>query len=263
MANVKTAVKTAELSTTINTIVSKLDDLSSARDTWEKTEYRTATESLYLLLSRTYAVYEDHFVNADDKDRVAMRKELSDKLSAQSIRVTKSSTTLSLLIRYVFKSDRQRVMRYRYAVEAAKSLSVKAVDLPAWLRENGGIDAVSKAAKASPESIVAKNELETAKLTVRAQIDDRKHQPLAYVQIPNFKSEKRCLLIAEPAIDGSFKIVEVVHEVSDAIYEQLIRTSARSKLKQKADLAETKREADMFSSKSPEQEQHVNLDIAA
>ena len=252
MTKVTNAVQVQQLNATINTMVSKLDELSIVRDTWEKTEYRTATESLYLLLSRTYAIYEEHFVKANDKDRLAMRKEIASKLELEKIRVTKSSSTLSMLIRYVFKSDRQRVMRYRNAVEAAKSHGVSAAELPVWLREQGGIDAVMKAAKETPQMRAAKAELDTATKEVRIQIDERKHIPLAYVQIDQIKAEKRCVLIAEPAIDGSFKILEVVTDVSDALIEQLIRSSARSKLKEADELKETAAEANMFSSMAAE-----------
>jgi hypothetical protein len=260
MTKATNAVKAVELNATINTIVSKLDELSAVRDTWEKTEYRTATESLYLLLSRTYAVYEDFFVKADDKDRLVMRKELVSKLLAANIRTTKSSSTLSLLIRCVFKSDRQRVMRYRYVVEAAKSHKISASNLASWLREQGGIDAVMKAAAIKPETVAAKAALQTETEAVRNQLDERKHEPLATIEIENIKASARSVLIAEAAIDGSFKIVEVVSDISDALYNQLIQLAARSKLKEKAEIAETQSEAKMFSSKSVDQ---IEQQIAA
>lgn len=252
MTSNKEAVQAAQLSNTINTIVSKLDELSTARDTWQNTEYLTATESLYNLLARTYSVYEQHFVNVDDKDRVTIRKELISKLEADSVKVNNRSSTLSLLIRYVFKSDRQRVMRYRYAVEAAKSQGVTAQDLANWLRISGGIDAVMKISNATPTSIAAKAELSNTTQALLNELRERASKPLATVKIDNFTAMYRSVLIAEPDIDGSFKIIEVVTDISDALFDQLVRSSARNKIKEQADIAATSSEAKMFEDKANE-----------
>ena len=39
-------------------IVSTLDALSNVRDEWQQNEYKSATESLYLILAKTYAAYQ-------------------------------------------------------------------------------------------------------------------------------------------------------------------------------------------------------------
>ena len=98
-----------EAETTI--VLERLNALSDERSMWEGNVYRTATEALYSLLSKTYAAYEDHFVGSKDEPRKAFRAALIQKLVNDGIRIQKTSTTLGILIRYVFKSDRKRVMR--------------------------------------------------------------------------------------------------------------------------------------------------------
>jgi hypothetical protein len=77
-------------------IVQQLDVLSTRRQQWEATDYKKANEGLYALLGDTLAVYLDKFVNASDEDKVALRKQLIERLTANGVRVVKSSTTLTI-----------------------------------------------------------------------------------------------------------------------------------------------------------------------
>ncbi len=230
------------------TVTGQLDQLSTARDKWEKTEYKKANDSLYDLLSQTYAVYEQLFVDAaTDADRKTLRMTLEEKLKADGVKVQKTSTTMGLLIRFVFKSDRKRVMRYRYAIEAAKSHGVNATQMAKWLSDNGGIDAVVKLVKQSEEAKAKAEKLTVAKTDVASLIDYRKTHPLANVKIDSVKAKTRTVLIAEPSMDGTFNIVCVVEEISDGIYKGLINTAANQYVADKDESLALQREAKQFS----------------
>lgn len=242
----KSTEDAATVAAFVQSVVKTLDALSIARDRWEKNEYKTATESLYDLLSRTYATYEQSFVNASDERRKALRSELVSVLKSDAVRVQKNTSTLGLLIRFVFRSDRKRVLRYRYAIEAAKSHGVASASLASWLTERGGIDAVAKLISAKEETRQKQQRLELALQDMNALIADRIHSPLASVSIEGFVAEGSVALIAQASIDGTLSIVCAVNSISDALRGNLIKCAAAQQLEQQDATEALGREARKF-----------------
>jgi hypothetical protein len=246
MSKTKTFTASATNEAFAATMTMSLDALSIARDSWEKNAYKTATDSLYDLLSQTYSVYEQLFIEVTDDDRKTLRNSLASKLKADNVKVQLNTTTLSLLIRYVFKSDRKRVMRYRYAIEAAKSHAVNSAGLTAWLHAQGGIDAVAKLIKASDETIAKREKIAAATTDVNSLIAHRKTAPLANVMIPNLTAKTRTVLIAEPSLNGTFNIVCVVEDIADGLYSGLVKTAAAQYSAKSDESLALQREADKF-----------------
>ncbi len=246
MSKAKTFIASATNEAFAATMTMSLDALSIARDSWEKNEYKTATNSLYDLLSQTYSVYEQLFIDATDDDRKTLRNSLATKLKADGVKVQLNTTTLSLLIRYVFKSDRKRVMRYRYAIEAAKSHAVKSADLTAWLHAQGGIDAVAKLITPSEETIAKREKIAAATLDVSSMIESRKTAPLANVTIAGLTAKTRTVFIAEPSLNGTFNIVCVVEDIADGLYGGLVKAAAAQYSAKSDESLALQREADKF-----------------
>jgi hypothetical protein len=226
MSKTKTFIASATNEAFAATMTMSLDALSIARNLWEKNEYKSATDSLYGLLSQTYSVYEQLFIDATDDDRKTLRNSLAAKLKSDGVKVQLNTTTLSLLIRYVFKSDRKRVMRYRYAIEAAKSHAVNAAGLTAWLHAQGGIDAVGKLVIPSEEKIAKRGKIAAATTDLNSLMEHRKLNPLANVKIDGVSSKTRTVFIAEPSLNGTFNIVCVVEDVADSLCGSLVKCAA-------------------------------------
>jgi len=247
MSKAKTFIASATNEAFAATMTMNLDSLSQARDSWEKNEYKSATDSLYALLSQTYSVYEELFVNAvSDEDRKTLRNSLATKLKADAVKVQLNTTTLSLLIRYVFKSDRKRVMRYRYAIEAAKSHGVASQGLTSWLHAKGGIDAVAKLIAVSDETAAKRQKIANATLNVSSLIETRKTSPLANVTITGLTAKTRTVFIAEPSLNGTFNIVCVVEDIADGLYSGLVKTAAAQYSAKSDESLALQREAEKF-----------------
>lgn len=246
MSKTKTFIASAINEAFAATMTMSLDALSIARDSWEKNEYKSATDGLYGLMSKTYSSYEQLFIDATDDDRKTLRNSLATKLKADGIKVQLNTTTLSLLIRYVFKSDRKRVMRYRYAIEAAKSHGITSQGLTAWLHAQGGIDAVAKLISVSDETAAKRQKIADATLNVNSLIETRKTAPLANVSIPNITAKTRTVFIAEPSLNGTFNIVCVVEDIADGLYGGLVKTAAAQYSAKSDESLAMQREADKF-----------------
>ena len=94
------------------TIVQQLDVLSVRRKEWEATDYKKANDGLYALLGECLGVFNERFVSGTDDDKKALRISLVQRLQADGVRVVKTSTTLTMLARFVFNSDRKRAQGY-------------------------------------------------------------------------------------------------------------------------------------------------------
>ncbi len=222
----KTVAKTIQIYT--NKAIEQLEELSGERDIWEKTLYQTATEALYGLLGKVYGFYEKSFINRTSEERLALRQEIASKLTQSGVRVQSNSSVLGLLIRYVFKSDRKRVLCYQKAVEVAKKFNVKPTELAVWLRENHGIDGVTHLTKESKEKKAKRQELEATVAKLNAVIDQRNNKPLASLTITGYNSQKISALITQPGLNGEFKIVCVVEGIETGVYKSLVRSAART-----------------------------------
>lgn len=248
-----------EAQTTV--VLSKLNVLSDERADWESSVYRSATQALYSLLSKTYAAYEDHFVMTEDSLRKAFRAALIEKLLNDGIRTQKTSTTLGILIRYVFKSDRKRVMRYRYVIEAAKSRAIAAADLPQWLDSVGGIDGACKLITLSEETQAKRQRIAHEVCALTQEIEARRSVPLAQVTLSGIKPESRSVLIAEPNDQGGFDIICVVPHLSDTVYDGLVKSAAKQITIAKEESAMLKQEVVNFA--GPQAENEYSAQVAA
>lgn len=229
-----------------NNAIEQLEALSGERDVWEKTLYQTATEALYGLLGKVYGFYEESFINRTPEERLALRQEIASKLTQSGVRVQSNSSVLGLLIRYVFKSDRKRVLCYQKAVEAAKKFNVKPSELATWLYNNHGIDGVTYLTKESKDKEAKRQELEATVAQLNTVIDQRKNKPLASLTITGFQSQKISALITQPGLNGEFKIVCVVEDIETGVYNSLVRSAARTWKAANEDMSQLNAEAEKF-----------------
>jgi hypothetical protein len=235
-----------------------LDSLSAERNDWERTVYKTANDRLYDLLSRVYSVYQDSFLNSDDKTKQALKEQLQHKLKALEIRTQKSTTVLGLLVRYVFRSDRRRTFRYLKAIEAANSHGKTSADLADWLRECGGID---EATKRSTVDIAAEQKRAALDVEVQALVSELERsstEPLARIAIDGYCSKDPSILISSPADDGSFSVVAVFEPITKEVLKFLVRQQAMKRLEDKASMAKMNQEAAAFIRRAPANDEQVN-----
>ena len=231
----------------VKSIVQQLDDLCARREQWETTDYKKANEGLYKMLGDTLAVYDTHFVKGNEKEQKILRASLIQRLKADGIRVVKTSTTLTMLARVVFNSDRKRAQGYAYVLTAAVSHKVKSVDFPAWVVKQGGLEEIKRLMVKKPEAIAKLAAVKQATEAVKGDVELNKLQPLASVKLEGVSGEY-AVLLAKPNVDGGVDIVGSLSEANDALVNALILRMAKAQVKaavaDKALSDQTKREND-------------------
>ena len=212
-----------------SSIVQQLDALSAKRDNWEHTDYKKANDGRDVLLADCLGLYYTEFVNVSVAERKALRDGLTDKLKSAGVKVQKNTTTLTMLVRYVFSSDRKRAHGYANVLTAALAEKVAAADLAAFIAKEGGIEEIKRKMVKSAEALAKQAQIKQAKNNVAAEIELAQIAPLAEVQIAGLTGNY-VVLLAKPGVDGSVTVVGTLSDVSDGMVNALLERMARQRV---------------------------------
>ena len=211
------------------TIVQQLDVLSVRRKEWEATDYKKANDGLYALLGECLGVFNERFVSGTEDDKKALRISLIQRLQADGVRVVKTSTTLTMLARFVFNSDRKRAQGYGYVLAAAVSHSVQACDFSDWVVKQGGIEEVKRLMVKSEKSQIKQAAVLEAKSAVKGSLELNALQPLAHVDIQGLTGTY-ALLLVKPNVNGGVDIVGSLSDATDSLVNTLILRMAKEQV---------------------------------
>jgi len=189
----------------LQTVGSVIEELIKARTTWEHNAFRKANDELYEILAQCLALYEQ--MAGGSKAAKEQRSYLDAHIEKMGYRFNGDSHTLTKIAKCVFGADRRRVSAYSLTLRAALQAGVKSADLPAFIREKGGVEEVRLAS--APNAMTAN---EKAKVAAQAVTQTKLgvltaealNQPL-----DAGRNGKAVVLLGTWQADGSV----VVHEV--------------------------------------------------
>lgn len=223
----------AAIAVNADKIVVSLDQLSVKCAEWENGIYKTATEGLHALLAECLDIYNRQFLKAGDDVKVAFRKELAKRLAAEGIRVVKTTLTMHLLVRYIFKSDRRRAHVYAYVLRAAVQDGIDGLGLSDYIRAAGGVEEIRRKQVLSDEALKKREEVATAVNDVAAEIERNSAQPLGTITAPVGEDYKEfCVVLGKPQGDGTIALVSVLADVSEVMVRQFNEKLAKVRLAQ-------------------------------
>ncbi len=224
--------------------VTLLDALSVKRDAWENGAFKAANEALYGLLADTLDIFNDKFLKGSADDQRTLRKQLVGRLKEMRIKTQNNSTTLNMLVRFVFKSDRKRAHRYAYVLTAAVKDGIDAAGFPAYVRNAGGVEEVVRKMVVKEETQKKREAVKAAEVVVKSEVEHNTLNPLAVV---NMAIEGEfAVLIAKPQPDGTTRIVSVLPEATEAVINALMQHIAKHKVANGVADALNEAEADSF-----------------
>jgi hypothetical protein len=213
----------------VNAIVQQLDVLSARRVQWEATDYKKANEGLYALLADCLEVFNVRFVKGSEDDKKALRRQLIERLTAAKIRVVKTSTTLTMLTRYVFNADRKRAQGYGYVLAAAVSHEIDSKGFAAWVVKQGGIEEIKRKMVKKAEAIAKQEAVKAATLAVKGEVEDNAIQPLAHVAIEGLTGSYAVLLV-KPSTNGGADVVGSLSNINEALVNALVVRMAKAQV---------------------------------
>jgi len=226
--------------------VQKLDALAQRRQEWEATAFAKANEGLYAILAECQEIYEEKFLNAGESDQKALRADLQARLEAAGVKVQRNTTTLTMVVRFVFGSDRKRAHGYNYVIKAAITHEVTAQELPAWIKANGGIEEIKRKNVISDEALANREKREAALDEVKSKAETAAINPMGYVEFSESISlGEHAVLVVQPNADGTASVLAVLPEADNAVIQALYKKIVRVNLKAQEEEEQRKLEAEV------------------
>ena len=173
MSNIETSntlatnaqVQATEVAQASMCVRNHFEQLAIEREAWENTAYRTSNEQLYALLQKCYATYKA--MSGTEEEAVNLRKGLSDYINTKGYKFNAGTHTLVKIVKCVFGADRRRVSAYGIVLRTALAKKISAVDLPQFIRAQGGVEEI-RLAKA-PNAMTAKQKAAKAAEAVQTE----------------------------------------------------------------------------------------------
>ncbi len=141
------------------------EQLSAEREAWEVNAFRTSNEQLYVLLQKCYSTYAA--MSGDTDEAAALRSGLKDYINTKGLKFNAGTHTIVKIVKCVFGNDRRRISAYGIVLRAALAQRISVLDIPAFIRSNGGVEEI-RLAKA-PNAMTAKQKASAAAEAVLAE----------------------------------------------------------------------------------------------
>ena len=142
-----------------------IQQLIAERQSWQDNAYQASNEQLYVLLQKCFATYKA--MCADTPESKLLRSALTDYINLSGMKFNSGTHTMVKIIKCVFGADRRRVSAYGIVLRRALSEGVCVIDIPAYIRDNGGVEEI-RLAKA-PNAMTAKQKAAAAAEAVHAE----------------------------------------------------------------------------------------------
>jgi hypothetical protein len=139
-----------------------IEQLVVEHDAWKETAFRTSNEQLYVLLQKCYGIYKA--MEGTSPEAVALRNGLRDYISLKGHSFTKTTHTLTKIVKCVFGTDRRRVSAYSIVLRSALAQRVGILDVAQFIRDAGGVEEIRLAK--SPNAMSPKQKAQIANSTV-------------------------------------------------------------------------------------------------
>lgn len=141
------------------------EQLVAERQAWQDNAYRASNDQLYALLQKCYATYKA--MSMDTAEAKALRSALTDYINLKGLKFNSGTHTIVKIVKCVFGADRRRVSAYGIVLRTALSKSLAVMDIPAFIRNEGGVEEI-RLAKA-PNAMSAKQKATVAAEAVKAE----------------------------------------------------------------------------------------------
>ena len=123
----------------------------------------------------------------------------------------------------------KRAQGYSYVLAAAVSHKVEAVDFPAWVVKQGGLEEIKRSIVTKPETIAKQAAIKAASEAVKRDLEDSSVQPLAHVRLEGLKGTYAVLLV-KPCVNGGADIVGTLSDANEALVKALIQRMAKAQV---------------------------------
>ena len=218
-------MKTVENGVSVNdsSYLTQLNQLSEIRESFEKNTLNGSNKELYQILSKIYQIFSDMKTNKSKFDIDFLKYALKD----MNIKFQKNSPLLTILIRYVFNSDRTRSYNYNRVISSAIQANVSPDDLPGFIEEQGGIEECKKRFVRTITSLEKEEKINTRIQDVLDNIDN--FESLSNIELGNtkIKLDDDCKLIITvgrlSSDEKSIELFKVIDSMNKTLENKILK----------------------------------------
>jgi hypothetical protein len=188
------------------TAMKELEQITTDRQVWQDTAYKTSNDMLYGILERCYAYY--HKMSGESDAAQSAREGFKLYVHSRDLKFKKSTHTIAKVLACVFGIDRRRVSAYSIALRSALQNNVKTSDLIEYLANAGGVEELRLAK--SPNAMTVKTKAATATSWVSGyELATVKSEQLS-MNLDSANVGSQHVLLVTQCADGSFTVHGIV-----------------------------------------------------
>lgn len=189
-----------------------IDKLAIEREAWESTHVRTANEHLYALLQKCYQLFK--CMEGNTEMAKALRTALKDYFALKGYQYRPSSHTMNKIVRCVFAGSNEKVTKYRVsnyaiALRAALLQSIAVENIPSFLTNSGGVEALRASAGGRPAKTITEKAALGSQAVGRDKFGSFNHRSVVE-KFDAGKADQHVLLLGTWEADGSVTVRAVV-----------------------------------------------------
>ena len=203
--------------------INHLDQLSVIRDEFENKTLRGSNKELYKILSDVYSLFIEINSNKSKYDILKLKIALKDR----GFKIQNNTPVLTLLIRYVFNSDRTRSYNYNRVISSAIQANVSPENLPKFIEEQGGIEECKKTFVRKSSSLEKEEKINTRIQDVLDNIDN--FESLSNIELGNtkIKLDDDCKLIITvgrlSSDEKSIELFKVIDSMNKSLENKILK----------------------------------------
>jgi hypothetical protein len=229
--NTKSAITTS--------FIAQLDALAARHGVF-KMDYDAVNKTLFELLGDCLSLYRNYQAATDAQESIV--KAIKDILIDRKLyEETKHSTTLSLIVRYVFNINNRRANRYVRALSVAINAKIAATDFAGWVEQEGGLDEVISQKSFTQQTLKNRAVIACKVTQVKQDLNLSLSQPLAVIpeshlidlaDIPDYT-----MLLGKTLTDGTTLVLSVVPNTTKAMWTGALDKIAKAEMEYEQKIA--------------------------
>jgi hypothetical protein len=204
-------------------IATVIDRLVAERENWETTEFATSNERLYGLLATCYTL--NNTMVGSDSTAKSLRRGLAAYIEQKKYPFTDSTPLMTKIVRCIFGVDRRRVNVYASALRIAKEQKVGVLDLPRWLKAQGGVEEVKRAPNAAKKAKTLQERVKEGSFILAEPSLGKVHTDALNAQFSTESLGEGVVLLATRDDDGGFSIRRLIQ--TDSVVKAAIAACAQ------------------------------------
>jgi hypothetical protein len=193
-------------------IATVMDRLVAERETWEAAEFATSNERLYGLLATCYTL--NNTMVGSDATAKSLRKGLATYIEQKGYSFKDSTPLMTKIVRCIFGVDRRRVNVYAAALRIAKEQKIGVMELPRWLKAQGGVEEVKRAPNAAKKAKSLQERVKEGSFILSEPSLGKVHTDALNAQFSTENLGDGVVLLATRDDDGGFSIRRLIQTES-------------------------------------------------